>query len=66
MMFVVTLKGHDGTYGQTTFSRNLYYPEDVRVNERFVDVISQLEDGRMLVDYGKFHHTVPDAKHSTD
>ncbi len=62
MMFVVTLKGHDGTYGQTTFSRHLYYPEDVRLDERFVDVISQLEDGRMMVDYHKFHDTVPDTE----
>jgi low temperature requirement protein LtrA len=62
MMFVVTLMGHDGTYGQTTFSRHLYYPEDVRVGERFVDVISQLEDGRLMVDYHKFHDTVPDAE----
>ncbi len=62
MMFVATIKGHDGTYGQTTYSRHIYYPEDVRVNERFVDVISQLEDGRMMVDYHKFHDTVPDEE----
>ncbi len=61
MMFVATLMGHDGTYGQTTFARHTYYPEDVRVNHRYADVISQLEDGRMMVDYHKFHDTVPDA-----
>ncbi len=62
MVFIVTLKGHDGTYGSTTFARHLYYPDDVRVNHRFVDVISQLEDGRMMVDYHKFHDTVPDGE----
>jgi inward rectifier potassium channel len=65
MVFIVTLKGHDGTYGSTTFARHLYYPDDVRVNHRFVDVISQLEDGRMMVDYTKFHDTVPDQQAAT-
>lgn len=26
----------------------------------YVDVISRLDDGRLLVDYGHFHETVPD------
>jgi inward rectifier potassium channel len=57
---IVTLVGHDGTYGQTTYARQVYYPEDVRVGHRFVDVMSQLEDGRMMVDYALFHDTSPD------
>jgi inward rectifier potassium channel len=57
---VVTLMGHDGTYGQTTYGRHIYYPEDVRVGHRFVDVTSQLEDGRLVIDYEKFHDTVPE------
>jgi inward rectifier potassium channel len=57
---VVTLMGHDGTYGQTTYSRKLYYPEDIRVGHRFVDVTSSLPDGRTVIDYAKFHDTVPD------
>ncbi len=62
LVFIVTLMGHDGTYGTTTYSRRLYYPDAVRVGERFVDVMSQLEDGRLMVDYGKFHDTVPDTE----
>lgn len=57
---VITLIGHDGTYGQTIYARHIYYPEDVRVNEHFVDVISDLDDGRLLVDYSRFHQTEPD------
>jgi inward rectifier potassium channel len=57
---IVTILGHDGTYGQTTYARHVYYPEDVRAGHRFVDVMSQLEDGRTLVDYGKFHDTTED------
>ncbi|HVU05036.1 MAG TPA: low temperature requirement protein A [Polyangiaceae bacterium] len=56
---IVTLMGHDGTYGQTTYSRKVYLPTDIRPGHRFVDVTSQLEDGRFVIDYGKFHDTVP-------
>lgn len=59
LAIVVTLTGHDGTYGQTIYARHVYYPEDLRVGHHFVDVISQLDDGRLLVDYGLFHDTVP-------
>ncbi len=57
---IVTFMGHDGTYGQTIYARHVYYADDIRVNERFDDVISQLPDGRMMIDYAKFHDTIPD------
>lgn len=56
---IVTLMGHDGTYGQTVYARKIYYVEDVRHDHRFVDVINQLEDGRLMIDYERFHDTVP-------
>lgn len=57
-VFMSTIIGHDGTYGQTIFARHTYQPEDLRCNARFVDVLSNLEDGRIMVDYEKFHQTV--------
>jgi inward rectifier potassium channel len=57
---IVTLTGHDGTYGQTVHARHTYLPEDVRWNERFVDVLGRTEDGRLLVDYTHFHQTRPE------
>ena len=51
------LTGHDSTYGQTIYSRHVYYPEDIQIGARFVDVTSQLPDGRIVIDYGKFHDT---------
>lgn len=57
---VVTLIGHDGTYGQTIYARHVYYAEDIRVGHRFVDVIHELEDGRVMIDYTHFHDTIPD------
>lgn len=61
LAIVATLVGHDGTYGQTTYARQLYTPSSVRVGHRFVDVISQLPDGRLMIDYTKFHDTLPDG-----
>ncbi|HEX4338367.1 MAG TPA: low temperature requirement protein A [Polyangiaceae bacterium] len=61
LAIIVTIVGHDGTYGQTTYARHLYYPENARVGQRFVDVMSQLPDGRMAIDYSRFHDTVADG-----
>lgn len=57
--FVCTLMGHDGTYGTTTYARKLYYPEDIRWGHRFEDVISDLPDGRLVIDYDRFDATRP-------
>ena len=57
---IVTIVGHDGTYGQTTYARHLYQPSDLRPAHRFVDVISQLPDGRLMLDLTHFHDTMPD------
>jgi inward rectifier potassium channel len=58
---IVTLLGHDGTYGQTNYARHLYDAADLEIGRRFVDIIHHLPDGRMMVDYHKFHLTQPDA-----
>jgi inward rectifier potassium channel len=60
VLFIATMLGHDATYGTTTHARHVYYPEAIRDRHRFVDVIGELDDGRMLVDYTKFHDTFPD------
>ena len=58
--FIITMLGHDSTYGQTTHARHIYDIEDVKANHRFVDVISEVEDGRMMIDYTRFHDTEPE------
>jgi inward rectifier potassium channel len=60
LLFVATLIGHDGTYGQTIYSRKVYHPEDIRVGHRFVDVLSSAEDGRLMIDFTHFDKTRPD------
>ena len=56
-----TLIGHDGTYGQTVYSRKIWQPEDVLVGYRFADILSQLPDGRLMVDYSSFQELVEEA-----
>lgn len=60
MSMVVTVIGHDSTYGQTVYARHIYYPEDFRPGAKFVDVLSQLEDGRLMIDYTRFHDVEPE------
>ncbi|MFT5685447.1 MAG: low temperature requirement protein LtrA [Myxococcota bacterium] len=57
---IATMTGHDSTYAQTTHARHLYHPEDIVFDRRFVDVISTVDDGRLMVDYTVFHDTLPD------
>ena len=56
--FIVTLTGIDSTFAQTVHARTSYFAGDVVWGGRFVDVTSQLPDGRLQVDYTKFHDVV--------
>jgi len=38
-------------------SQQDYSWEDVSFGERFVDIYTELEDGRLSVDYGRIHDT---------
>lgn len=57
--FIVTVSGHDGTYAQTIHARHIYGAQDVVWDARFVDVLSNLPDGRLQIDLAKFHDTEP-------
>lgn len=52
---VCTLMGHDGTYGQTVYSRHIYTAGDIHPDHTYVDVMSQLPDGRLVIDLHRFH-----------
>ena len=47
-----------GGDGSEAFARHAYYPENIREDERFVDVIHQLDDGRLMIDLTVFHDTM--------
>lgn len=55
---IATVMGHEGTYGQTVYARNMYQTDDIITNARYVDVLSQTEDGRIVVDFDKFHSII--------
>jgi inward rectifier potassium channel len=55
---VVTLTGVDESLSQPVFVRTAYRADEILWDRRFVDILSQTEDGRTLVDYARFHDTV--------
>jgi inward rectifier potassium channel len=59
--FVVIIDGFDESSAQMIRARYEYSRADLRFGERYVDILAQAEDGRMTLDYGKFHDTEPQA-----
>jgi inward rectifier potassium channel len=55
---VCSLIGYDSTYGQQAHARHTYQLGDLLIGHRFVDVLSTLEDDRIMIDYHKFDDTV--------
>ena len=56
---VATVTGLDETFAQTIHARHLYRWDDLRYGARFVDIISELPDGRREIDYLRFHDIKP-------
>lgn len=66
ILFAVTMNAHDATYSRETYARHVYLPHDVEPNHHFVDVISETEDGEMVIDFTHFHMVEPDALDTVD
>jgi inward rectifier potassium channel len=56
---VVTVTGIDETTSQTIHARTSYLAEEICWNRRFADVFMQSQDGRLAIDYRRFHDTAP-------
>src|SRR5205823_2124465 len=56
---VVSVVGLDGTTSATVHALHSYRWDDLRWNERFVDILLALSGDRPAVDYGRFHDTQP-------
>jgi hypothetical protein len=56
---VVTVTGLDETLSQPVHARTSYLAHEVLWGRRFVDVFTQTKDGRLAVDYRRFHDTEP-------
>lgn len=58
-LLIVTVLGLDDISGQTVHARHVYFPEDLRWGERFVDIMKDFPDGRRQIDFTHFHDTQP-------
>jgi inward rectifier potassium channel len=56
---LVSLTGLDGTTSQVIHARHSYVADEIRWNERFVDIIEVLPSGKRRLHYGRFHETEP-------
>ncbi len=56
---VVTLTGLDETVSQIIHTRHSFTIEEILWNMRFVDILSRTPDGRVLIDYDRFHDVIP-------
>lgn len=58
LTFMVVVTGYDVVAAQTVHARKSYEHADVRFGHRYADVLSVDADGRIRVDYGRFHDTL--------
>ena len=61
--FVLSMSGTDETTGQQLMSRAEYSHADIRWNAAFRDILEELEDGSLRLDYRRFHDVEPLAVH---
>jgi inward rectifier potassium channel len=54
---VVVVSGYDVVAAQTVHARKPYDHSDIRFGHRYADIIGTTEDGRIKIDYGRFHET---------
>ncbi|HJZ87570.1 MAG TPA: ion channel [Polyangia bacterium] len=59
---IVSLLGVDETLSQTVHARYNYDHSDLRWGARFVDILSRSSEGRLTVNYGRFHDCEPAAE----
>ncbi|MEM9453661.1 MAG: ion channel [Myxococcota bacterium] len=57
--FIVSMTGIDGTFSQTVHARHIYEAKDIKWGHRFVDIVDYTEDGRLRINYVRFHDTRP-------
>jgi len=57
--FVVSVVGIETVIPASVQTQHDYTWRDVRFGERFVDIYTELEPGRLTVDYGRIHETAP-------
>jgi inward rectifier potassium channel len=54
---VLVVSGYDVVAAQTVHARKSYNHSDIRFGHRYADILDTADDGRLRVDYGRFHQT---------
>jgi len=57
---IVVVTGYDVVAAQTVHARKTYEHTDILFGQRYVDVVQPSDDGRVRIDYGRFHDTFDD------
>jgi inward rectifier potassium channel len=65
-LLVLTISGLDDNSAQELNARQSYPQAQIRWGHRYVDIASSADDGRLLIDYGKFHDITPDDGRGSD
>ena len=55
---MVVVSGYDVVAAQTVHARRTYRHSDIRFGHRYADILDASEDGRIRIDYGRFHETL--------
>ena len=55
---VLVVSGYDVVAAQTIHARKTYDHTDIRFGQRYADILEELDNGRVRIDYSKFHDTV--------
>lgn len=57
VLLVVVVTGYDVVAAQTVHARKTCDDADILFGQRYVDVVLPSVDGRVRIDYGRFHDT---------
>ena len=56
----VVVSGYDVVAAQTVHARKTYEHPEIRIGHRYAEILGTTEDGRLRVDYSRFHETLED------
>lgn len=56
---LVAIAGTDETFANSVHARRFYAPDEIVWNARFADVLSRADDGRVRIDFERFHTLEP-------
>jgi inward rectifier potassium channel len=59
---VLNVGGVDDSSAQRLYARHIYSGHEIRWHQRYRDITSVSDKGRLILDYSKFHDVVPEKK----